>query len=74
MGQKARGGSLGLFAVFSGLLQLGRAGEQSLQALGKVQLAQLQELADGVWNRGGICAAVRLQEGLWQAEQHGRAV
>ena len=62
------------FAVFSGLLLLGRAGEQSLQALGKVQLAQLQELADGVWDRGGVCAAVRLQEGLWQAEQHGRAV
>ena len=62
------------FAVFSGLLQLGRAGEQGLQALGKVQLAQLQELADGVWDRGGVCAAVRLQEGLWQAEQHGRAV
>ena len=35
---------------------------------------KLQELADGVWDRGGVCAAVRLQEGLWQAEQHGRAV
>ena len=58
------------FAVFSGHLQLGRAGEQSLQALGKVQFAQLQELADGIRDRGGVCAAVRLQEGLRKPEQH----
>ena len=57
------------FAVFSGLLLLGRAGKQSLQALGKVQLAQLQELADGIRDRGCVCAAVRLQEGLRKPER-----
>ena len=58
------------FAVFSGLLLLGRAGKQGLQALGEVQLAQLQELADGIRDRGCVCAAVRLQEGLRKPEQH----